>query len=284
VVLGVAAVVALAVVVVVALQMSLAPTLDAPMLAASVPAPQVAAVASAPAASEPAVLHPLDVASGAAAAAPTTDVREVLGGVFTPKVVLSMFQLDDFARRVVATVDNLGRTHAPSRLWPLNPVPGRFSVDAQGGVDAIADDNAQRYAPYVALLDDVPVAQVVAAYKALYPQLQRAYQDLGFPRRYFNDRVVEVIDQLLDTPEPVGPLQVHLPQLNGPIAPPRPWILYEFDDPRWQALSAGQRIMLRVGVAHERRLKAQLLQIRALVAFGKPAASAPAATSATSRP
>jgi hypothetical protein len=268
---------------VVALQMSLAPTADGPSAPSPAAAVQPVVPASTAAGPEPAVRYPIEPAPSSAATPP--DVRHVLGGVFGNPVLLSMFQLDDFPRRVVATVDNLGRTHAPSRLWPLNPVGGRFGVDAVPGGSAIGVDNAMRYALYVQLLDHVDLKQLVAAYKQLYPQLQQAYQDLGFPRRYFNDRVVQVIDQLLATPEIGAPLMVHLPQVNGPIEPPRPWILYEFDDAALESLSAGQRIMLRVGLVNERRLKAQLTQIRASIAPGRAVpGSGAGGTSAAPRP
>jgi hypothetical protein len=40
-------------------------------------------------------------------------------------------------------------------------------------------------------------------------------------------------------------------------------VRYEFVDPQLQSLAAGQKILLRVGPANERRLKAKLAQLRA---------------------
>jgi hypothetical protein len=102
----------------------------------------------------------------------------------------------------------------------------------------------------------------------LYPLFQQAYEDLGYPKRYFNDRLVEVIDQLLATPEVAGELKVHLPAINGPVQPERPWVLNEFDDPALQSLSAGQKILLRMGPVNERRMKTKLSEIRRLVTAG----------------
>ena len=42
--------------------------------------------------------------------------------------LLALLQTDDFARRLVATVDNLGGEPARARLWPLNPAQGRFTL------------------------------------------------------------------------------------------------------------------------------------------------------------
>lgn len=234
-------------------------TPTAPLPAAMSPAPAVAA------ASEPAVKHPIDVAVAAEPPRKPLDVDAALTELLGRKTVLSMFQLQDFPRRFVATVDNLGRSHAPAGLWPVNPAAGAFTVDKQDGVDVISAENGLRYTPYVLLIETVDLRQAVAVYARLYPLLQQAYQDIGYPKRYFNDRLVEVIDQLLATPEVSDPLKVHLPTIKGPVQPERPWVLYEFDDPALQSLSAGQKVLLRMGLVNERRMKAKLSEIRRLV-------------------
>ena len=129
----------------------------------------------------------------------------------------------------------------------------------------IGTDNGLRYTAFVLLLETVDLRKAVATYARLYPQLQQAYEDLGFPKRYFNDRLVEVIDLLLATPNPDQSLKVSLPQINGPLQPERPWVLYEFEETALQSLAAGQKILLRMGPVNERRMKGKLLQIRRLV-------------------
>ncbi|TXH58843.1 DUF3014 domain-containing protein [Piscinibacter sp.] len=225
------------------------------------------------AASEPGARHPLELPTPAASAplpATAIDVESLLTDLFGRKSALGMFQVDDFARRVVVTIDNLGRSHAPSRLWPVNPAEGRFLTEKQGDVEVISGDNSLRYTPYVLLIETVDLRQVAAAYLKLYPQLQKTYEDLGYPRRHFNDRVVEVIDLLIATPDIDAAARVRLPAINGPMQPQRPWVLYEFEDPVLQSLTAGQRILLRTGPVNERRLKAKLAELRRLLATGAP--------------
>lgn len=246
---------------------------------ASVPAPApvaapqpvteapIAAAPSAPA--EPVIAHPLEGPAASAPAAAPRDVGSVLTALFGRKAVLSMFQLQDFPRYVVATVDNLGRAHASPRLWPVNPAPGRFLYQDREGATVVSADNGLRYTPHVLLLESVDPGQLVAAYRELYPQLQLAYEDLGYPKRYFNDRLVEVLDLLLATPEVDGPVRVHLSTVNSPVKAERPWVLYEFDDPALQSLAAGQKILLRMGTVNERRVKARLQELRRLVATGR---------------
>ncbi len=192
------------------------------------------------------------------------DVGAALSDLFGRDAVESLFQLDEFPRRFVATVDNLARSEMGARLRPLRPAGGRFAVEHRGGGEVIGSDNELRYTPYVLLLENVDVQRAVAVYARLYPLFQQAYQDLGYPHGYFNDRLVEAIDLLLATPERSAPLRVHLPSLAG-STPPRPWLLYEFDDPDLQSLAAGQKLLLRMGPVNERRVKARLLELRKLL-------------------
>lgn len=222
--------------------------------------------ASGAVASAPVIRYPVEAPAVASQnpAAPVT-VDESLTELFGRKAVQSLFQLQDFPRRFVATVDNLGRPHAPAIIWPVNPAEGHFSVKSEGGASVIEPDNGLRYTAHVLLLETVDLRQAAAVYVRLYPMFQQAYEDLGFPKKYFNDRLVEVLDQLLATPEIDGPVKVHLPAIQGPLQPARPWVMYEFDDPALNALTSGQKILLRMGPVNERRVKARLAEFKRLI-------------------
>ena len=182
----------------------------------------------------------------------------------------SFLQLDGFVRRAVATVDNLAQPYAPARLWPVQPAPGRFEV--AGAADAptqtIAPANAARYHAFVAFAESVPLDAAVKLYARLYPLFQTAYEELGYPGRYFNNRLVAVLDQLLATPVPTGPVAVQLTQVKGEVPSTRPWVRYEYADPALQALSSGQKMLVRMGPDNARRLKAVMSELRRRVATG----------------
>lgn len=236
------------------------------------PPPAVAAPTvvqpAASSAAEPSIKHPIEASVDNQPAATPPDVETALTELFGRKTVLSMFQTQDFARRFVATVDNLGKRHAPVAVWPVNPTPGRLVVEKKDGAEVIGADNGLRYTPFVLLVETVDLRKAVAVYSRIYPLLQQAYEDIGFPKRYFNDRLVEVIDQLLATSDISDPPKVRLPQINGPLQPQRPWVLYEFEEPALQSLSAGQKILLRMGPVNERRMKGKLMEVRRLVTAG----------------
>lgn len=198
--------------------------------------------------------------------APPLQEREIpaaLAQLLGRRGFVTHVQADDFPRRFVATLDNLARPHAPPSMWPVLPMPGRFAVaDGPDGNQVIAASNAQRYAPFVAFVSSVDSAAAVQLYARMYPVLQLAYRQLGNGDPHLNYRLVKVIDHLLATPEPQGPLQVHLTEVKGPIESMRPWVRYEYADSALENLSAGQKMLLRVGPANERKLKQKLAELR----------------------
>lgn len=248
---------------------------------AAAPGPAIAApppVAAAPPPAElaraavPAIQHPIEAlpstASGELPALDQSDAHltRALTDLLGSKAVALLLQTDGFARRVVATVDNLGRAHAAPRLWPVVPTAGRFTVQRAGDQELVSPANAARYDTFVAIATSIDAARAAALYRANYPLFQTAYRELGYPDGYFNDRLVEVVDQLLATPEPTAPPAVRLTEVKGPIEADRPWVRYEFADPALQALPAGSKMLLRMGNDHARRLKAQLQAFRNAIA------------------
>jgi len=69
---------------------------------------------------------------------------------------------------------------------------------------------------------------------------------------YFNDRLVQVIDNLLATPD-----------VKGPIRLVQPKVFYQYADASLENLSAGQKLLLRMGSANEATIKDKLRQLRA---------------------
>lgn len=210
--------------------------------------------ASAPTAAAQAPLPALDASDD--------EVGSALTMLLGKPAVLGLLQTDGFLRRVVATVDNLGRAQAPSRMWPVNPTAGRFTVDAQGH---IAPENEARYAALLKVLLATDPAAAAALYRRHYPLLQQAYAELGYPKQRFHLRLIEVIDLMLGTPVPSMPPTLALTEVKGPIGSERPWVRYEFTEARLEALPSGQKIMLRIGESNQRQLRDWLRRFRAQI-------------------
>ena len=225
-----------------------------PIAPASRAVPTVDASAT-PAPANP-VRHRLRPALESSPPLPTLDDSDPIAGrsvagLVGSRVFADFFVPQNLVRRIVATVDNLPRATSPQRMLPLNPVPGDFVTQSVGDAEIIDPENFSRYTPYVRVFEMVVPSALVLSYVRAYPLFQRAYEELGYPDRYFNDRLMIVIDDLLLTPE-----------IDAPPRVVRGRVLYEFADPDLETRSAGQKIMLRMGAENARRVKAQLWEIR----------------------
>jgi hypothetical protein len=202
---------------------------------------------------------------------PDSDARvtKALIELFGGKNVAAYMHPDGIVRRFVTTVDNLAREQAPPSAWPVLPTGQRFITEGQQGqVQTIAANNAARYNAIVLLAESVDPAKAAAVYAKLYPLFQQAYEELGYPGRYFNDRLIAVIDHLLQAPEPKGPVEVRLVEVKGDVPSTRPWVRYEYADPKLESLSSGQKIMVRMGPENERKVKTSLRGLRQQIATG----------------
>lgn len=243
----------------------------APVVTGEAATTSAATADAAPAPTEAAVpQHPVPTATAADAVPPTPEaLSQALDTLVPAPAQRGLLQLEHLAYRIVATVDNLPRAHAPVRMWPVNPAPGRIQLqEGADGVTVLADDNAARYDALVALAEAIDPARAAAVYTRFYPLFQNAYAELGFSGRHFNDRLVEVIDHLLAAPRPAQPLAVRLVEVRSDTPSVRPWVRYEFVDPALEQLSAGQKILLRVGPDNRARLEAVLRAARGAVADG----------------
>lgn len=158
--------------------------------------------------------------------------------------------------KFVATVDNLPRSHVAEKIRPVGRLSGAFVTDVSDDDKAIflEPDNFVRYDLLVALMAGADLEMVTATYRRFYPLLQESYRRLGYPDAYFNDRVVEVIDLLLLTPEP-----------DEPVRLVRPHVLYEFADEELESLSSGQKLLIRMGNDHAAVIKRVLGDLRVLI-------------------
>ncbi len=218
--------------------------------------------------SEPGVQHPLVLPAleKPLPALDTSDatMRNSIAGLWKDPLVEAKFQFKDFIRRVVATVDNLPRRKVAQQLMPVRKVDGTFLVTGANEQYTIAVSNAERYAPYVALMEAVDPRQLVTLYAKFYPLFQQAYEDLGYPQQYFNDRLVAVIDNLLAAPE-----------VDGEVRLVRPKVFYLYAEPELEDASAGQKILIRMGRDNAARVKDRLRAIRAELTREPPATTGP---------
>lgn len=215
---------------------------------------------------EPVIQHPLTTdAAELKAAESVTDLEqplptlkqsdtlmaEILDRLFADQHLDRFFILEHFVERFVVMVDNLPGPQLPMARRPIKPTAGQFMASGERGNLTIDPANYRRYTPLVKMLAALDTEQVVAVYKRLYPLFQQAYEGLGYPDAYFNDRLIEVIDHLLTTPP-----------VSGPVYLIQPKALYLYADPALEELSAGRKILIRCGPENAAQIKAMLHRYR----------------------
>lgn len=240
------------------------PQAFAPEAVTASPAPKADATGEPPAAEYPVPEpSPADEAAGVAPQAtaaplpPLDDsdavVRSMLERGFGDAPVEAFLIPGRVVRHIVATIDSLDREPVRLKHRPVAHVQGPVSVDRVGErLYELSPLNEERYDAYVSAFDAVDTGTLVSGYLRYYPLFQRAYQELGYPQGYFNDRVIAIIDHLLATPDVERPLQLL-----------RPKVLYTFADPRLENLSWGRKTLIRMGPSHAATVQRKLAEIRA---------------------
>jgi hypothetical protein len=182
-------------------------------------------------------------------------LQELLSPVLKEQELASLLHMKNFIQRFVVTIDSLPEKRISPHHLPTKPPQGKFLV-ASG---SISPQNQERYTPYLLLAETLGIEQAVSIYVEHYTLFQQAYRELGYPDGQFNDRFVGVIDHLLETPkveEPIGVLQS--------------LITYKFSDPALEELSAGQKILLRIGSENRSKAMSILRELRQrLTTLGK---------------
>jgi hypothetical protein len=167
----------------------------------------------------------------------------------------SLFNLKDIVRRIVVSIDNVAKRDIPSQEYsPFKPIERGFLVKGKGDALSISPANSERYKSFVDLALTVDLQKLVAVYVHFYPLFQSAYRDLG-TQGYFNDRLVKVIDVILDTPEIDGPVKVTKTVHN----------IYKYSDEKTEALPAVQKILLRMGAENVVVIKTKFRELRELL-------------------
>lgn len=213
-------------------------------------------------AAEPAIRHPVPSAeaTGNDTVAPPAledsdiPVRTALLGVFGDKPVSAFLVPKDIIRHVVVTIDNLPRKKVAVELRPVKGTPGKTATGGSEDAPVLGPQNFERYAPFVQVVRTADAKQLTRVYFHFYPLFQQAYENLGYPSQYFNDRLIEVIDDMLKAPD-----------VQGPIELVQPRVFYQYKDRDLEARSAGQKLLIRMGPANAAVVKAKLRELRSAI-------------------
>jgi len=182
-----------------------------------------------------------------------TVVKDTLSKLLKIKILEQHLKLDAIIYRFVLTIDNLtARTLSVKERLMQSP-PGIFMVKHDKNSDRITIDheNYRRYTQYIQIIESVDKKKLVLLYQKYYPLFQSAYESLGYRGRQFHDRLLEVLDHLIEAPVP--PKTVTLAQPN---------VFYTYTDEELEQASAGRKILYRMGLVNAARLKDSLSDLK----------------------
>ena len=166
------------------------------------------------------------------------NLDEMLGEPAVSQYVVS----DNVIPRIVATVDTLGSrqipgvvqaVHGPATVFAASPLEQPDQIIRNEAGDEVPQfiinpANYERYAPYVELLEAVDASDWVEAYSDYRPLFLEAYRQMGYSEGSFDDRLIDIIDELLATPV-----------VQEPVELVKPEAFYLFSDEKLESLTAG---------------------------------------------
>lgn len=218
-----------------------------------------------PVASAPVIEHPVPDSSAAGAPTPPLDqsdatFHDALTALPGAQAAEKLLVPDNIIRNIVVTVDNLSKKKVALDKRPIKATSGQFLTRSNGDQLTISPENYARYRPFMDVVKTIDTDKLALLYFHFYPLFQTAFDDLGYQDGYFNDHVISLIDHLLATPD-----------VTGPVALTQPNVMYLYADPALEALSPGQKTLIRMGPTNEALIKARLKDLKTqLLAHQRP--------------
>lgn len=154
-------------------------------------------------------------------------------------------------RKFVAFTDNVAHgqiAREPVRsLAPVGPFLVRKIDEETFELDPASYG---RYTQFVGIAVSVDARRSAEFYHLLRPLVQAAYAELGYGDQSFDHVMFQAIGRLLETPA-----------IEGPIRLVQPVVMYKFEDPKLESLSAAQKQLIRMGPANTRLLQTKISEI-----------------------
>lgn len=160
-------------------------------------------------------------------------------------------QAENMLRKFVVFVDNVARGDVVREAAVISGPQSRFIVQHIDGQIYVDERSYTRYNDIVSWFYEMDADVLVAQYRRFQPLFEEAFNEIKEPGANFDDRILDAIAILLDTPEPRGLLALSDEQ-----------VMYTYADPALENLPAAQKQMLRIGPDNRALVKSKLREIR----------------------
>ncbi|RUO36138.1 hypothetical protein CWE13_09720 [Aliidiomarina shirensis] len=160
-------------------------------------------------------------------------------------------QSENMLRKFVVFVDNMARGEVVREAAVINGPQSRFIVQQIDGQIYVDERSYSRYNDIVSWFYEMDTDILVSQYERFQPLFEEAFGEIKEPGMNFEERVLDAIAILLDTPEPRGLLALSDEE-----------VMYTYADPELENLPAAQKQMLRIGPDNRALVKSKLREIR----------------------
>lgn len=174
--------------------------------------------------------------------------------------LLSLSDYDAFARllindalleRFVVMTSTLADEEISANNRVLVAPEKPFRTYRQAEKEWIDPASYKRYAPYVEVFESLETESLLQLYQEYKPAIDEIFAEIASPSDSFDEKLIEAIDVLLDTPEVPVPVEVYTDS-----------VMYKFAERQLENLTAPQKQLLRTGPENMRRIKAKLRELK----------------------
>lgn len=163
----------------------------------------------------------------------------------------SLLVEENLVRHFVVFIDNLAQGELARKVSPLKAPNRSFTVSDITNKTYLNPDSYHRYDLYADFITHLDEQQLAATYKDLTPLLAEAFEELGYSKISFNERMLEAIDVMLAAPIIEQPIELDGISVN-----------YQFVDPQLEALPNAQKLLVRMGPENTKKVKAALRKLK----------------------
>lgn len=202
-----------------------------------------------------ATTHPLPVERAADLAVPPLDetdplVRQLVSQLSKHPTVMAWLATDQLIRTFAVVVQSIADHESPAKHLSSFTPAGAFGVVRDGAGRHIDPASYRRYDAYADAFAAIDAHGAARVYATLKPRISEAFRDLGDPRGDADTTLRRAIVELLATPV----IETRIPVRQ-------PHVMYAFEDPALESLSAAQRQLLRMGPRNTRIVQQKLREI-----------------------
>lgn len=161
---------------------------------------------------------------------------------------------DDLIRKFVAAVDNIANGVSPRKHVDFFTPEGEFKAGEKNGRYIADPASYARYSPVAGVFSSLNAQECVSLYRKLYPTIQQAYRDLGYPGGNFNKTLLQALQELLG-----------VPIIEGDILLEAKLLSFELAVPELENLSQAQKHLFRMGPQNIRIIQTKLRELKSLL-------------------